>query len=183
MVELLLLWGIEYIYDKPTGDRMKVSIFTKEVEETEVELHCRELNDKVNKLYTHITSFENEIKPGLPKMLPAYKGNIMSLVNPESIILFYSSSKKIYIKTAVDSYEIKQRLYEIEQMVENSHEFKFIRVSNSDIVNFDKVENLDMNLNGTVKINFKDGSDTFISRRYTNRVMKQLGVKSRRETL
>ena len=50
----------------------------------------------------------------------------------------------------------------------------FIRISNTDIVNFSKVTKLDMSLTGIVRVNFTNGKDAIVSRRYMSKIKKEL---------
>ena len=56
---------------------------------------------------------------------------------------------------------IKYRLYEIEERFQES---KLIRISNSEIVNFEKVKSLDMSMSGIVSLKLDIGEKTFVSR-------------------
>ena len=50
----------------------------------------------------------------------------------------------------------------------------FIRISNTDIVNFFKVTKLDMSLTGVIKVNFINGKNAIVSRRYMSKIKKDL---------
>ena len=52
----------------------------------------------------------------------------------------------------------------------------FIRISNSEIINFDKVENIDFKILGTLIINFKSGNKAYASRRYIPKLKEFLGM-------
>ena len=63
--------------------------------------------------------------------------------------------------------------YELEEMFEGT---PFIRISNSEIVNFKYVESLDMSMSGTISIKLKTGGNSFVSRRYVNKIKEYLGL-------
>lgn len=50
-------------------------------------------------------------------------------------------------------------------------------ISNSEIINFNKVENLDLNITGTIKITFKDKYVTYASRRNIKKIKEYLKYK------
>ena len=50
----------------------------------------------------------------------------------------------------------------------------FIRISNTDIVNFSKVTKLDMSLTGIVGVSFTNGKEAIVSRRYMSKIKKEL---------
>lgn len=68
------------------------------------------------------------------------------------------------------------RLYEFEELSENCGWTDFIRISNTDIVNFSKITSLDMSISGVVKVNLINGSKTVISRRFVTKIKKQLNM-------
>ena len=70
-------------------------------------------------------------------------------------------------------YISKSKLYELEEQIK---EPSFIRISNSEIINFDKVENLDLNITGTIKLNFKSGYITYASRRNIKKIKEYLKI-------
>jgi DNA-binding LytR/AlgR family response regulator len=67
--------------------------------------------------------------------------------------------------------EVHHRLYELEEMLEGT---SFIRISNSEIVNFDTVTSLDMGLTGTIELSTVDGRKYYVSRRYMREIKDYL---------
>ena len=74
------------------------------------------------------------------KKLTAFKDETMYILNSDDIESVYSEGGKVYIKCNGVIYSIKYRLYELEDILDSN---KFIRISNSEIVNFDRVKNID----------------------------------------
>ena len=54
---------------------------------------------------------------------------------------------------------------------------RFIRISNTDIVNFDYLKNMDMSLNGNIVMNLKNGERVFVSRRYMKEIKTKLKIR------
>ena len=75
---------------------------------------------------------------------------------------------------------VKMRLYELEELAAKCGWTDFIRISNTDIVNFSKVTKLDMSLSGIIKVNFTNGKDAMVSRRYMNKIKDQLNMVRRK---
>ena len=75
---------------------------------------------------------------------------------------------------------VKMRLYEFEELAAKCGWTDFIRISNTDIVNFSKVTKLDMSLSGIIRVNFTNGKDTMVSRRYMNKIKDQLNMVRRK---
>ena len=69
-------------------------------------------------------------------------------------------------------FETKKRIYEFEENLSD----KFIRISNSEIVNFDKVQSLDFKIFGTIILNFYTEHKTYVSRRYVKKIKEYLKI-------
>ena len=97
----------------------------------------------------------------------------MHILNPKDILLFYSQGQKIYADTTNDTYEIKQKLYEIEDDLKGEG---FVRISKFAIANINKIRDIEMFFNGSLVVNFINGKQEAISRRYVSKVKEYLGI-------
>ena len=70
-------------------------------------------------------------------------------------------------------YTLRLRLYEAEERLNKK---TFVRISNSEIVNLRKIKNFDFSITGTICIRLTDGSTSYVSRRYVQKIKKILGV-------
>ncbi len=52
---------------------------------------------------------------------------------------------------------------------------KFIKISRYEIINLDYVKKLDLSFKGTIAVEFKNGSISYVSRRYLKEFKKALG--------
>ncbi|MDR0919563.1 MAG: LytTR family transcriptional regulator [Oscillospiraceae bacterium] len=86
---------------------------------------------------------------------------------------FICQVKKIYAITDDDEYIVKMRLYELEERLSKS---KFVRVSNSEIINLGKVKDFDLSFSGSICVRFVDNTTTFVSRRFVTKIKKFLGM-------
>lgn len=79
--------------------------------------------------------------------------------------LFYAESvdERLFLYTAADSYEIRMKLYELEDLLKNR---SFLRVSKSMIVNLMKITSVRPALNGRFSAILKNGEEIIISRKY-----------------
>ena len=79
--------------------------------------------------------------------------------------LFYAESvdDRLFLYTAADSYEIRMKLYELEDLLKNR---SFLRVSKSMIVNLMKITSVRPALNGRFSAVLKNGEEIIISRKY-----------------
>ena len=88
--------------------------------------------------------------------------------------LFYAESvdDRLFLYTASDSYEIRMKLYELEDLLKNK---SFLRVSKGMIVNLMKITSVRPALNGRFSAILKNGEEIIISRKYVpalKRVLK-----------
>ena len=107
-------------------------------------------------------------------MLTGWDGDYCIQVRQSEIFRIYSMDKKVYLETEKENLLLKLRLYEFEELAEKCGWTDFIRISNTDIVNFSKVIKLDMSLTGIVRVIFINGKDAIVSRRYMNKIKKEL---------
>ena len=68
---------------------------------------------------------------------------------------------------------MRLRLYEAEERMDSS---KFVRISNSEIVNLKKVKSLDLSFVGTICMELSNGTVSYVSRRYVSKIKKVLGL-------
>ena len=79
--------------------------------------------------------------------------------------LFYAESvdDRVFLYTASDSYEIRMKLYELEELLKNQ---SFLRISKSMLVNLMKIASVRPALNGRFSALLKNGEEIIISRKY-----------------
>lgn len=106
-------------------------------------------------------------------VLNGYMEEKAYLLNINDIYSIYAENKKVYAHTKDRIYRVKYRLYELEEILDKN---RFVRISNSAIINIYKIENLEATINGMITINFKNGKKEYISRRYLKKVKKILDI-------
>ena len=85
-------------------------------------------------------------------------------------VLFEALDEKVFAYTRDQVYEIKMRLYEVEQKYADNH---FARCSKSVVLNLMLLENISPALNGRFFAHMKNGERLMISRQYAQK-MKQI---------
>ena len=85
------------------------------------------------------------------------------------IVAFYSDKKSNYCRTKNETYKIKSKLYELENMDNN-----FIRISKSCIVNIKHIDKFDISEVGRIIVKLDDSTEEVVSRRRTRQIMKIL---------
>ncbi len=122
---------------------------------------------------------------GRTAVVNGWDGDYCIQVKQNDIFRIYSADKKVYMEARSDDSNetetllVKMRLYEFEELAVKCGWTDFIRISNTDIVNFSKVTKLDMSLSGIIKVNFTNGKDAIVSRRYMNKIKDQLNMVRR----
>ena len=103
----------------------------------------------------------------LSSKITVHKNQETRSVTSYEIVRIYSESKKVYVRTKEDTFEVRDRLYVLEESLGDRG---FVRISNSEIVNISQIGKLDMSYIGTIKMFMKNGDETFVSRRYVSRI-------------
>lgn len=134
---------------------------------------------KTSEITERVVSVENMILSENCKedfFISAWDRDFLIKLEPSKIYRFFSSDKKVYVQTENEVFLVKMRLYEIEELLQKPVFARFARISNTDIINFNFVKNFDMSLAGTICVNLKNKTRTFVSRRYVSKIKNLLGV-------
>lgn len=102
-----------------------------------------------------------------------YDGDNVLLLDPAEIIRIYSAVGKVFAVTDKKEYTLKLRLYEAEEKLAGR---SFVRISNSEIINVKKVKKFDLSTAGTICVSFRNGTFSFVSRRFVTKIKKTLGI-------
>lgn len=128
--------------------------------EPEVHLCVRERNRETEELFRAIEQLTET-------RIVGYRGQVSELLSPGRIVRIYAGSKKVFVRTAEECFEVKDRLYVLEEQLK---EQKFVRISNSELVNVQQIAQLDMGYAGTIRMQMRNGDVTFVSRRYVKKI-------------
>ena len=123
-----------------------------------------------NKMDEQINEIITKLSEKKSKLITVFKDENIKLLDPTDIYRIYSSNGKVLVETKNDIFNVKSRLYEMEQKMDKE---KFVRISNSELINLKKVKELDINIAGTIKITFLNETTTYVSRRLVSKI-KQL---------
>lgn len=149
---------------------MKVGIqIDRSVRETEVLITAPERSQAVEALREHIAAFDQKTL----ETLTAYRDDSAKIIDAADIFRIYTGNQKVYVRTRQGEYVVRHRLYELEEALDKR---RFLRISNSEIVNIKKIRDMDLRVTGRICIRFTDGSQTYVSRRYIPRIKKSLGI-------
>ena len=95
------------------------------------------------------------------------------ILSPEDIYRVYAENQKVLAVTDKGTFRLRMRLYQAEEKLAGR---KFVRISNSEIINLNRTKNFDLSFAGTIQVKMKNGDTTFVSRRYVSEIKRILGI-------
>ena len=131
----------------------------------QVIIECRKADEEVMKLKNHIELFDNKLTARLEDKT--------YLINPTDALYFESVDDRTFLYTADKVYEIRHRLYELEEILSDRD---FIRISKSQIVNINCIKSLMPELNRSLSATLSNGEILTVSRRYVKSLRNLLGI-------
>lgn len=149
---------------------MKINIEIDEtLEECEVVIKTKEVNNEVALIQRALSG------------LSAGKGEIVFekddteyYFGVDKILFFETDMNKVYAHTSSDYYEVKKKLYELEEILPAY----FLRVSKSTILNTRKVYGLTKNITASSRVDFAGTTKTvYVSRNFYKPLKEMLSSK------
>ena len=129
---------------------------------------------QANAMTGEVNEIMEKLSKDQPKTLVGYHNESLEILKPDEIIRIYSANQKVIAQTRNKEYLLRQRLYEMEEMLDKR---RFVRISNSEIINLNKVVRMDLSLSGTIHIRLEENISTYTSRRYVNKIKQILGIR------
>lgn len=102
-----------------------------------------------------------------------YINGSIVMLDPNKIYYFESVDSNTFAYCENSVYEIKEKLYELEEKYEGTD---FFRSSKSTVLNLSKVERFTPVYNGRFEALLINGEKTVISRQYVSHLKKRLGL-------
>ncbi len=144
---------------------MKITIMPPEPgQEDEVIFRCAQLDDRVIEL---IRALKHE-----KRKLCAYRDGGITMLEPEDVFYFESVDDRVFAYCEKQVYEVRKKLYELEQELEGT---EHLRISKSTIVDLSKIVHLSPAFNGRLEAKLRNGEKIIISRQYVPALKKKLG--------
>ena len=145
---------------------MKVEIIIDEnLDESLVKIYAPSYNEDIENI-------KRSLEATSVDMVVAFKEDEIYLLEYEEIIRCITKDKNVFIQSKDGEYKARMRLYEL---YERLNQTKFIKISRYEIINLDYVKKLDLSFKGTIAVEFKNGSISYVSRRYLKEFKKALG--------
>jgi DNA-binding LytR/AlgR family response regulator len=126
---------------------MKIRIdIDEDAGEPEVIIKCRTVDEEIARVQTAVVKAASE-----GSRLHAVKADAEYYLAPEDVLFFESESGRTWAHTADDAFEVKMRLYELEDVLPHS----FIRVSKSAIIGVTHIYSIARNITGPSVVSFR----------------------------
>lgn len=144
---------------------MKVRIeLDPQMDEPEMIIRAPRLKEDVARLQQLI--LEQKMTP-----LTFYKDRSEYFVDVSEILFFETDGEKIYGHTREEAYEVRQKLYELEEILP----IAFCRISKSTIVNTKQIYSIEKSFSGTSTVNFyQTHKQVHVSRHYYQLLKERL---------
>ena len=148
-------------------EEMDIKIhLSKEFEKPQIVINAPEMTKELEEIIAKVQSNSSE------KIIGFIEDEAF-ILEKENIEAIYAEDKKVLARVGDKTYMIKKRIFELENILSESN---FVRISNSEIVNFKKVVSMDFKLTGTILLRLKSGAITYTSRRYIKKIKEYLGI-------
>lgn len=143
---------------------MKCYTYIEEVSEEKVLIYA----NKRTKLIDEIESLVESVNVDLTG---TYNDEIIK-IDINDVSCFLSENNKVFALINDKKYQIKQRLYQIEEM----NLAQFIKINQSCLANKKKIKKFESTIGGSLKVVFKNGYIDYISRRELKNVKQRMGL-------
>lgn len=141
-------------------------VIDENLDSNDIVIKVKEINDEINTIIQKLS-----ISP--KKLLVGIQQDQAKVLNVKDIIRFYTVDKKVFAETADNQYEVKPRIYELSERFEQSN---FLRISNSEIINLEHIQSLDISFSSTICIKMDNSVLCYASRRYVKKIKEYLGI-------
>ena len=128
-----------------------------------VEIHCHKVSDEVKEIIAYVKSRQGQLTGSMDDM--------QFEIPVGDIFYIESVDNKTFAYTQSEVYELRQKLYEVEDLLREKH---FLRTSKSTLLNLMKISAIKPALNGRFTAVLFSGEETVISRKYVPELKKAL---------
>ena len=143
---------------------MKCYTYIKENEEERVLIYAHDRTRLVEDIESLVLGSEIDLTG-------SYDSEIIK-IDINDVICFISENNKVYALIGDKKYQIRYRLYQIEELNLNM----FIKINQSCLANKTKIKKFETTIGGALKVVFKNDYIDFISRRELKNVKKRMGL-------
>lgn len=128
--------------------------------------------DQLDKLYVLIDELSSKVQTD---KIIAYEEERFHVILIKDVIYFEAKDTYVYVRTNERTLRVKEKLYEIENMLSNDC---FIRINRSTIININEVATIAPWFNRRLLLTFNHSKDTLeVSKNYVNDFKRFLGMR------
>ncbi len=142
---------------------MKYKLIIDPHQEEQIEIIAHSKNDKIIAI-EKILQEEN--------IIYGYLENEIVKIDINNVCCIYTQDSKVYVVFDNKQYQIKQRLYQLEEVLNNN----FIKINQGCIINFEYIKMFENSIGGSVKVVLINGFEDYVSRRMLKSVKRSLGL-------
>ena len=113
-----------------------------------------------------------ELLSSLDKTVIGYKDDTAAVLDADEINCFYVEGGKVYARTDGEIWQIKSRLYQLEEAFSKS----FVKINQSCLVNPEKIVRFNTSFAGALSVLLKCGYKDYVSRRQLKEVKERIGL-------
>lgn len=144
---------------------MEIEVIEHTGEALRIVIRCNRADEEIMRLKDHIELFDQKIQ--------VKKDHEWSVIRSLDVLYFESVDNRTFAYTEDDVLEVRQRLYELENILSGKD---FIRISKSQIVNINKIKSLKPEINRTILATMCSGERLYISRKYVPAIRSLLSL-------
>ena len=143
---------------------MKCYTYIEDVSEEKVLIYARERTKLIDEIESLVESVNVDLTG-------TFNDEIIK-IDINEVSCFISENNKVFALINDKKYQIKQRLYQIEEM----NLAQFIKINQSCLANKKKIKKFESTIGGSLKVVFKNGYIDYISRRELKNVKQRMGL-------
>ena len=132
-----------------------------------VTIRTKRKTDQIDNIINAIESASGSDFPAVP----AFLGERIELLSQRDIFRVYTQGRKVVVQTEKESFTVRKTLSGLE---EDLNPGRFLRISQSEIINLYKVKRFDIDIAGTIGIEFDNGEKTWASRSRVKAIKEML---------
>ena len=146
---------------------MKINIdISEKYTGTEIIVRAHELTPELDQLISSLRLSGQQ--------LGVQRGDETFMVTLADVVYIEAVDRKTFVYTRSDCFEIRYRLYELEEKLSASG---FLRISKSSLVNIKQIRSIKSEINRRLRLTLETGEQIIVSRQYADELKQRLGVK------
>lgn len=142
--------------------------------EIKIDKDCKEAKFIIitDKMTDELDAIVKQLSSSNPKLITGFRDGGAKILEPDEIYRIYAESGRVFAECKDGNYLLRLRLYEIEEILSE----RFVRISNSDIINLKNVKEFNLSIAGTICVKLSNGTVTYVSRRFVGKIKRILGI-------